>query len=178
MMHYHRLYRYGTLDRTKCFMLPSQRKSDGRNLQCVSASHPLVRGNSKNVTYYSRVLLYGKHKSDQAWKCHWCGCGLSIESFEADHVDEDRTNDTIENLVMSCGPCNFSRSREKIYKSYIDKCCLKIELDGKVWTTRMIAEKLGISYNSVNLRFKKGWSAYDIVHKQRAKHGPKSASRT
>lgn len=173
MMHYHRLYRYGTLERSKCLGLTYARKSDGRKLKTIEKDHPLVSENTNNVTYLSRILLYEKHKNDTELKCNWCGVVLNIKTFEADHVDENPENDTIENLVLSCSSCNAERSRAKAYRNFIDKCCVKIELDGKTWTTKEIAEKHGISYNSVNARLKKGWSNFDIVNKPRGKYGPK-----
>ena len=47
-------------------------------------------------------------------ECHW-GCGRLLEwggrdGIHADHLDGDKTNNTPENLVVSCGPCNCLRA--------------------------------------------------------------------
>jgi hypothetical protein len=72
--------------------------------------HPLAR---EGAVAEHRKVLYdaigpGPHE------CHW-DCGRSLgwggrNGIHADHVDGDKTNNSVENLVVSCGPCNALRA--------------------------------------------------------------------
>jgi hypothetical protein len=73
--------------------------------------HPIA--NADGTLAEHRKVLYdaigpGPHE------CHW-GCGRLLEwggrdGIHADHLDGDKTNNTPENLVVSCGPCNCLRA--------------------------------------------------------------------
>lgn len=76
--------------------------------------HP-VSGVNGEVLVHRRVLFdaigAGIHQ------CHWCECdvvwGLPTSDPSAlvvDHLDEDKQNNALENLVPSCLPCNVRRS--------------------------------------------------------------------
>lgn len=49
--------------------------------------------------------------------CHWCRRPVawdeahpqSMDALVADHLDGDKTNNVPENLVPSCGMCNWNR---------------------------------------------------------------------
>ena len=62
--------------------------------------------------------------------CHWCGHllvwmhGLSAESLQVDHLDEDRANNDPTNLVPSCHTCNKLRSRPKGAGGYCSMRCV------------------------------------------------------
>lgn len=47
-----------------------------------------------------------KAKISAAWTPGWGG----RDGIHADHLDGDKTNNTPENLVVSCGPCNCLRA--------------------------------------------------------------------
>lgn len=78
------------------------------------SGHPLARG-VRQIAYVHRVVLYdaigpGIHP------CHWCGRevdwnGQRIRRLVVDHVDGDTWNNTRENLVPSCYPCNTGRGK-------------------------------------------------------------------
>jgi hypothetical protein len=63
------------------------------------------------VTLYDRIGP-GPHP------CHWCGVevdwktGLVPGALIADHLNWDRSDDSPENLVAACLPCNTNRQRE------------------------------------------------------------------
>lgn len=55
-------------------------------------------------------------------RCAYCGCEISIDSFQVDHLVPDVRNNAISNLMPSCRVCNFWKSnlsieefRQKIY---------------------------------------------------------------
>jgi 5-methylcytosine-specific restriction endonuclease McrA len=42
--------------------------------------------------------------------CHWCGTPVEWgTTLQTDHVNWDRRDNSPENLVPSCGPCNSRR---------------------------------------------------------------------
>lgn len=84
-------------------------KSNRRN-------HPLGRNPTRH-----RVRLYdsigpGTHP------CHWCGKPVAWEiaypapgSLVVDHLDENKRNNAIENLVPACQPCNIGRTVSRLH---------------------------------------------------------------
>ncbi|MER9768914.1 HNH endonuclease [Mesorhizobium sp. M0189] len=74
-------------------------------------SHPMKK--SGRVAVHRKVLYDeigpGPHR------CRWCGHkvtwgGTRIGSLVVDHVDGDKLNNEIDNLVPSCTPCNTARA--------------------------------------------------------------------
>lgn len=60
-----------------------------------------------------RKVLYDRI-GDGSHSCYWCGKILQWggrEGIQADHLDGDRKNNEITNLVVSCDSCNKSRAR-------------------------------------------------------------------
>ncbi len=67
--------------------------------------HPLAR---KNMVYEHRAVLFdaigiGPHP------CHWCRATLSWDEICVDHLNEDKLDNRILNLVVSCNNCNRAR---------------------------------------------------------------------
>ena len=105
-MHYHRRYRTGSLERDE----PSYRwinKSDGYYVN-ISADHPLAGKNG--VVREHRVVAYDKY-GDGPHSCHWCGTVLQWVDICVDHMNNVRSDNTPDNLVVSCNGCNGSRGR-------------------------------------------------------------------
>lgn len=77
--------------------------------------HPLARKNGMVLRH--RKLLY--EEVGPGWhQCHWCEDSvqwtvgfttLEDSPIVVDHVDEDRQNNDLTNLVVSCIPCNAGR---------------------------------------------------------------------
>ncbi len=76
--------------------------------------HPLA--GAKGKLYEHRKVLY-EALGDGPHPCHWrvlsgCGeCSLEWSEIHVDHVDDNPTNNSPENLVVSCMACNRSRPR-------------------------------------------------------------------
>ena len=67
------------------------------------------------LTKNQRRLVFSKSDG----RCWYCGCGLPENGWHADHCnavyrDADRLrkpqNDTLENIVPACAPCNLFKS--------------------------------------------------------------------
>lgn len=78
--------------------------------------HP-VATHSKGWVYEHRVVLYDA--IGPGWHpCHHCQMPVSweltypehLDALVVDHLDENKTNNVVENLVPSCATCNFQRS--------------------------------------------------------------------
>jgi hypothetical protein len=77
-------------------------------------SHPLAEGRAQGKVEHHRVILFdaigeGPHP------CHWCERpltwrGLPSQRISVDHLDHDRLNNDLGNLVPSCLDCNTKRT--------------------------------------------------------------------
>lgn len=111
-MHRSRLIRLGT------FELPPRpdRHVHSMGYQIIKrVGHPVAR--DRGWAYEHRVVLFDA--IGPGWHpCHHCGMQVSWEltypespdALVVDHLDEDRANNELSNLVPSCAPCNIGRS--------------------------------------------------------------------
>lgn len=71
-----------------------------------AATHPLATTN-KSVAEH-RVVMYEKFDGECP-ACYWCGMALSWKTAVVDHLNENKSDNRSENLVVSCNKCNFAR---------------------------------------------------------------------
>lgn len=103
-MHYARLRRTGNLDKKE----PKHLYSDIRGYVIeLNPTHPLAR--SKGRIYQHQRIFFDAF-GDGPFDCHWCGDEVSWQTMHIDHLDEDKTNNNLTNLVAACGQCNMGRS--------------------------------------------------------------------
>lgn len=74
--------------------------------------HPLAM--KSGMVYVHRAVLYD-HMGVGPHRCHWCSGDVvwgdrGLSELVPDHLDDTKTNNTVQNLVASCRPCNTSRS--------------------------------------------------------------------
>lgn len=62
------------------------------------------------VARYHRYVYY-EAVGGEPQSCFWCDQPLEWETLVIDHVDEDKLNNEIGNLVASCMTCNIQRSQ-------------------------------------------------------------------
>lgn len=106
-MHYVRWLRHGS---------PMITANDGRASttsggyrRLCRSDHPLADANG--IVLEHRLVLYAVI-GPGAHPCHWCGRAVVWGStLVADHVDDDKQNNTPANLVPSCSGCNTYRPR-------------------------------------------------------------------
>jgi len=103
-MHYYRLRRNGTLNNVRRTM---GIYTDGRGyVHAWKPGHTLSK-KSGYVSKHRQVLFdsigEGRHE------CHWCGIDICWSSMHVDHLDSDKENNDITNLVASCPNCNQAR---------------------------------------------------------------------
>jgi hypothetical protein len=103
-------------DRLYCSAKCRPKRAAGHGyIAAFRPDHPLAQ--RTGWQYEHRIVLYdmigaGEHP------CHWCGKALSWKinynaadnrGLGVDHLDRDRTNNTVANLVPSCRSCNNAR---------------------------------------------------------------------
>lgn len=112
VMHRTRLWRTGSLElRAK----PARRLPAAHGYMVVQApGHPLAHASGS--AYEHRIVLYaaigaGRHP------CCWCGRILEwTVDLHVDHLNFDRLNNAVSNLVPSCQACNTRRNRRWLNK--------------------------------------------------------------
>ena len=77
--------------------------------------HPLGDKNG-HLTKHRKVLFDAIGPGDH--ECHWCGKLVNWDTedynlkLHVDHLDEDKLNNNLDNLVPSCFVCNIKRGRK------------------------------------------------------------------
>lgn len=70
--------------------------------------HPLAM--KSGCVFEHRMVAHDKH-GGTCPPCHWCGCELTWDRAQVDHLDEIKHNNDPDNLVVSCSFCNRARGR-------------------------------------------------------------------
>lgn len=106
---YYRNRRNGSL----AYKVPTREitKSNGY-LQTYAPQHPLASKVCSPRVYTHRMVLYD-HIGPGNTECHWCRTPISWDNLHVDHLDDDKTNNVISNLVPSCLLCNTKRGQHK-----------------------------------------------------------------
>jgi len=111
-MHYHRNYRHGSIERVATRL--SIAGDTGRYATTDAKGHPVAPPSGK--AYVHRVVLYDA-LGEGPHPCHWCGTLVDWRSteqqLEVDHLDFDRRNNDVANLVPSCRNCNVGRAMQR-----------------------------------------------------------------
>lgn len=114
-MHYHRWYRHS--DPHKVSAKSGVTVSLGRRYQMkYDPRHPLAHANGK--VYVHRMVLFdelgpGPHA------CHWCGAEVDWlpkgdpRELQPDHLNNDGSDNRLENLVPACRACNSQRGSQR-----------------------------------------------------------------
>lgn len=124
-MHYFRLRRTGSCETRK----RKYRLSNPAGYQVIyEPDHPLAQKNG--YVYEHRKVLYDK-LNGTVTPCELCGTVLDWKLCNADHIDEDVTNNAPENLRCLCLQCNTRRSYPPAHT--LDHCT-SITFEGKTQT--------------------------------------------
>lgn len=100
--HYCTLRRTGSLEPK----LPRLRKLHGGYRRMSDPTHPLSE--KTGVMYAHRYAAHQKHNGECP-ACFWCAAVLRWSTAVVDHLNEDKTDNHPDNLVVSCNGCNRAR---------------------------------------------------------------------
>jgi hypothetical protein len=164
--HYVRLRRNGDFEPRN---IPSTRKMHSAGYVLVPAlGHPLQTG-SQTYMYEHRKVFFDSF-GEGPFKCHWCQCGIDWNTLHIDHLDDNKTNNVIPNLVASCAVCNQARGRSKSVE------CSKrngrvIEFNGMAFCVADWARILGVTVQSMHRRLAR-WPIARALTAARSHVGP------
>lgn len=166
-MHFYRLRRTGGLSLRK---LQYRVQSKRGYIRIREPDHPLADANN---TVYEHRFVYHQHHGEGPFLCHWCGKIVTWFDMDVDHLDDDKSNNSPENLVASCPKCNRLRGQWKMIAQR-RASGLQITLHGKTMCLSEWARKIGISASALKYRIESGWSTEDALTKPKGVTGPKS----
>lgn len=166
--HYMRQRRNGTTDFVGHEIHGDLEHSGGYVLQ-AAPGHPRALGGHR--AYQHRVVFTDAH-GEGPFKCHWCGNSVTWSDMHVDHLDADKKNNDINNLVASCPVCNQQRGHDRMMETLRAKS--GITLNGTTKTLNEWASEYGITRNAIILRMKQGWSVERAITVPRGNHGPKT----
>ena len=171
-MHYFRFMRNGVFTLKGC--RESVRDPDASHVTSngyiviYRPDHPLARGTGHILQH--REVLYN-YIGDDTPDCAICGCVTSWEiyKYHVDHIDENKKNNSLDNLRMLCNSCNVGRTK-KIHHKSVGRKALTINGETKTpqeWS-RLIDVK--VSGSTIRRRLSMGFSDYDAVYSERLTH--------
>lgn len=121
-MHYHRWYRHGRTEIVATTLSTRTDESKYRSLHLPS--HPAAPPCGR--IYEHRAVLFDSI-GDGEHPCHWCGAMVSWASsvgetdyLTVDHLNSVRDDNRLDNLVVSCNPCNVARSMTQRHERLVE----------------------------------------------------------
>lgn len=130
--------------------------------------HPLAT--SGGLVYEHRFVFYNA-MGKGPFKCHWCGATVDWHNMHVDHLDEDKANNSIDNLVPSCPVCNQERGRWKMIAKR-RAAGNQITYNGVTKTALLWANDLGLSRPAFLWRMKR-WPIEKVMTTPHGNSGPK-----
>lgn len=173
--HYARLRRTGETELRRRPIKGGLVQKSGYVLAYVPG-HPLaIRAGSNHVREH-RVVFYDRH-GEGPFCCHWCGRPVTWRTMHVDHVNADRGDNRIENLVASCPRCNQARGLAKLTRAARRLWGKPIEWNGQSRTLSEWSDVIGISRSALQWRIDHGWDLDRVFTTPRGKQGPAAKAR-
>ena len=164
--HYMRARRNGTTEFVGN-VIPGDLPHTGGYLMQAAPGHPRALGGYR--AYQHRVVFTEAH-GEGPFNCHWCGVVVTWSDMHVDHLDADKQNNDINNLVASCPVCNQQRGHERMMTTL--RANTGVAILGATKTLNEWAAQYGITRASIVSRIKAGWSVERAVTEPKGKTGP------
>ena len=161
-----RVRRRGTTDRK---IYPYRTYNQAGYAKVREPYHVLALG--EGTVYEHRFVYYNKH-GNGPFDCHWCGKYITWPTMHIDHLDDDKSNNSIDNLVPSCPICNQARGKDKQTATMRERHATKLTHNGVTKTVKEWADDLGVGRTAIKSRLKQGWTVERAVTEPRGKTGP------
>lgn len=165
--HYMRKYRKGTTDlhQAKPVLVHSAGYLVDR-----APGHPLATEGNRAYVYQHRRVFYEAH-GEGPFNCHWCGVVVGWSDMHVDHVDADKQNNELANLVASCPRCNQARGLPKLRRSMAERRGRHVSAFGETLCLSEWSRRTGLSGHAIAWRLDRlGWSPEDAVSAPRITH--------
>lgn len=105
-----RLNRYGDVNHTKINAKGTGSLGNHGYRTVWAPGHPMAMKDNRALEH--RYLMFNA-LGEGPHKCHWCPALLEWPEITIDHLNWNRTDNRLDNLVISCGPCNIKRQEPK-----------------------------------------------------------------
>jgi 5-methylcytosine-specific restriction endonuclease McrA len=158
--HYARVRRHGSTDKQSNLINGDLIHTGGYILK-HAPDHPLYKNYSR---LFAHRIVYYDNYGNGPFKCFHCSVCVTWATMHIDHLDDNKLNNNIQNLVASCPVCNQKRGYEKMKKSSQERTKWMIEHDGKRMHVSDWAKQIGISRVALKNRLK-NWSVQDALTK-------------
>ena len=175
--HYHRIWRNGKIEtmleekiRTKGFSRQYRITMPGKGYQRLyEPGHPL--SDSQGYVSEHRKVVY-ERVGQVLPPCELCGAEINWENCHIDHIDNDVTNNTPENLRPLCRVCN---TRRDYPKAHTVKTNHAITYGGVTMTPTEWARQpnVKLSGNSIVRRIKNGATVEEALFGEKKTHNGK-----
>lgn len=171
--HYFRFMRYGTYELTKTGKAAPRITNPAGYVKIYSPNHPLITKGQIYV-YEHRAIIYAKY-GECLPPCVLCQVEINWKTCHIDHIDEDISNNSEENLRPLCRTCNTRRNLK--LKAHEHRGHYAITIDGQTKTPNEWARdpKVNVTVGTILRRKRNGYSDQDAVF---ADKKTRSSSRT
>lgn len=170
-MHYYRLRRTGNAELV--LRNPEQIYLHSHGYLRIPApkEHPLKPPRDR-LLYQHRQIFYEGY-GEGPFPCHWCGIeiGWDDPDMNVDHLNDEKDDNRLENLVASCARCNRKRGVSKMRKTMKSKGRL-LTFNDETMCLSDWARRIGISQQSLRFRLDANWSIDRALLTPKGKIGP------
>jgi hypothetical protein len=107
------------------------------------------------------------------FKCHWCDGLVAWSDLNVNHLNGEKSDNGIDNLVPAHHRCNMKRAWSKVAAA-MRHMGRQVEYAGRRMCISEWARLVGISANAFGERLRRGWSVQNSIEVPRGGFGPAS----
>ena len=164
--HYGRFRRHGSTG-----LAPNHKdcklEHTGGYLLVYAPKHPLA----KSARLYEHRFVYYNEHGEGPFDCFHCGVEVRWDNLHIDHLDDNKKNNSLSNLVSSCPSCNKTRGRTKMIKTKRAQG-VNITFNGETKHISEWCKIIGISRPALCTRLK-NWPLEKAMTSVKGNTGPK-----
>lgn len=160
--HYFRMMRYGTYDLVRARKYRIQNPAGYQKL--YEPKHPLANADSY---VYEHRKVYFDEISCEVSVCAMCGNGESWDTCHIDHIDDDVTNNSKENLRALCRGCNVFRAHTPVSMGSGHLTANGMTMTVNAWARQ---EGVCVTGNTIRRRSMSGMSDYESIFGEKVTH--------